>query len=504
MDESKKRYFIRVSILVFADALSISLAYLIALSARFDFYWENIPEMYLKSIVRFLPASIVISIIVYYFLKLYHSIWRYASEREIYRIIIAYVIIGAALLLVNHIQFFNIPNSCLFYGHVMSLVFCVGIRFAYRLMRNLMLSTQNRGQEKERVLLVGAGFSAVELLKNDRFTRRYRVVSVVDDNPSTWGRFLEGVKIEGGRDKIQELVEKHNINTIVFAIPSAAREVKGQILSICKETGCKLQTVPGINAEEASKLTNINIGDMVGHDLIPVNEERINDMVRGKTILITGAGGSVGTGIAERVAAGSPSELILLDLNRNALYETKRRLNKNHPQTHVTCLLADCSDIESMKNLTADMVFHAAAIAATGDQNDAVIRENNEAAIKGTMAVNSPKKILLTGVDEEVKEKDAVVIRMGYILDTNPDPIRLFRNQVEEGGPVTVPDANMVRNYITVKEAAAYVLDAASRTGNGDIITIEQGTPVMVNELARDLIKLSGYSLQDIPIVYGN
>ena len=347
MDESKKRYFIRVSILVFADALSISLAYLIALSARFDFYWENIPEMYLKSIVRFLPASIVISIIVYYFLKLYHSIWRYASEREIYRIIIAYVIIGAALLLVNHIQFFNIPNSCLFYGHVMSLVFCVGIRFAYRLMRNLMLSTQNRGQEKERVLLVGAGFSAVELLKNDRFTRRYRVVSVVDDNPSTWGRFLEGVKIEGGRDKIQELVEKHNINTIVFAIPSAAREVKGQILSICKETGCKLQTVPGINAEEASKLTNINIGDMVGHDLIPVNEERINDMVRGKTILITGAGGSVGTGIAERVAAGSPSELILLDLNRNALYETKRRLNKNHPQTHVTCLLADCSDILS-------------------------------------------------------------------------------------------------------------------------------------------------------------
>ena len=202
MDESKKRYFIRVSILVFADALSISLAYLIALSARFDFYWENIPEMYLKSIVRFLPASIVISIIVYYFLKLYHSIWRYASEREIYRIIIAYVIIGAALLLVNHIQFFNIPNSCLFYGHVMSLVFCVGIRFAYRLMRNLMLSTQNRGQEKERVLLVGAGFSAVELLKNDRFTRRYRVVSVVDDNPSTWGRFLEGVKIEGGRQHI--------------------------------------------------------------------------------------------------------------------------------------------------------------------------------------------------------------------------------------------------------------------------------------------------------------
>ena len=541
MEQRDNKYFIRFIILIAADILSIFASYFIALWARFEFVFENVPDVYTASLVRFILAALAVYIVVYLAMHLYHSIWRYASVSEAYRIAVAYIIIGVVLLLLNLIPALNIPRSCLFFGYVLSAFCCLAIRFGYRLLRNLMISSATAGQDRDRVLLIGAGFAGCEILKNAHFNRNNRVCAVVDDNPTTWGKYLEGVRIAGGRDKIPELVDKHHINTIVFAIPSASKATKQEIIGICKETGCRLKTVPALERftegeERTPKLRDIDLEDFLGMDADFTNHEDLYQAFHEKTILITGAGGSIGTELLRQIATTGPKKLILFDINENDTYLCAQRLTRKYPELETLCAIGSVADERRVKEVMGqyfpDIVFHCAAYKQIPlmEANREEVRRNNEGGTRivaqAAAEAGAEKFIYLSAhkaakpdnlmyqtkregelamqeVAESAPKTMFVTIRFGNVIGTSGSVTRLFREQIQEGGPITVTHPEIIRRFTSLTETVSLILQAAAMADHNTTYLLAAGDALKVDDLARNMIQLAGLKPEiDIPIVY--
>lgn len=543
-DKGKRQYLERLFLIVLADAFSIAVSYLVATWIRFDFSVSRVPQEIINDVLRFIPCAICISFIIYYLLKLYHSIWRFASISEVAHIILAYILLAFVLVGVNMFPPFHIPRSILLMAYIISLFFCVFIRFGYRLIRYALHDDRFTVSEAgvDNVLLIGAGQAAREILKEQQLSGRrdFVVKTIVDDSPLKQGRYLEGHRVEGRREDIPELVKKYDIDRIIFSIPTAKAKDKAEILNICKETGCKVQTVPGIsqivNGEVSiAKVRDVEITDLLGRDEIHINLDEIFEAIKGKVIMVTGGGGSIGSELCRQIAAAKPKQLIIFDIYENNAYAIEQELKRKYPNLDLVTLIGSVrneSRIESViREYRPDVIYHAAAhkhVPLMEVSPNEAVKNNVMGTYKTAKAAaeNGVKRFLLISTDKAVNPTSLMgatkricemiiqmmsrkypstvfmAVRFGNVLGSNGSVIPLFKKQIAEGGPVTVTDANIIRYFMTIPEAVSLVLEASHYAKGGEIFVLDMGKPVKILDLAKNMIKLSGFTPDEngIPI----
>ena len=547
-DENKstfrRRYIEKLFLIVLADAFTIAVSYFMALWIRFDFSIAKTPIQEIDRVIAFIPFAIGITFVVYYFFRLYHSIWRFASISEVAHIILAYAVLAVLLPAFEMLSPFKIPRSVLLMAYIISLFFCVMIRFGYRLVRYIVNDDRFVQEDVgvDNVLLVGAGQAAREILKEQQLSnkREFVVKTIVDDSPLKQGRYLEGHKVEGTRNDIPELVKKYDIDRIIFSIPTAKPKEKADILNICKETGCKVQTVPGISQLVSGEVTiakirDVEINDLLGRDEIHINLDEIFAAIKGKVIMVTGGGGSIGSELCRQIAAAKPKQLIIFDIYENNAYAIEQELKRKYPSLDLVALIGSVRNearIESViKEYHPDVIYHAAAhkhVPLMEKSPNEAIKNNVMGTYKTAKAAaeNGVKRFLLISTDKAVNptslmgaskricemiiqmmsrkhpETVFMAVRFGNVLGSNGSVIPLFKKQIAEGGPVTVTDENIIRYFMTIPEAVSLVLEASHYAKGGEIFVLDMGKPVRILDLAKNMIKLSGFTPDEngIPI----
>ena len=530
-------------VLLFFDVISIMASYMAALLLRFDLIFSNIPRGYLTGYIWSMPYWVIISIVVFYGMRLYHSIWMFAGIDEAKRIVQSYMILlvfyGVGILAMD----LRMPRSYFLVGYVFSIMCTVGLRFGYRLLRSYLRSTRSSVEAAtDRVMIIGAGQAGKTLIlemKNSQHIKT-KVCCVIDDNPNKKGRLLEGVPIVGNRYDIEEMVQEYGITRIVYAIPAASADDRKAILNICKQTGCKMQTVPGIyqllNEEvSVSRLRDVEITDLLGRAQVKVNNSEILQTLSDKVILVTGGGGSIGSELCRQIAASSPKMLIIFDIYENNAYTIQQELKRLYPDMKLITLIGSVRNTRRIDTVIEtyrpDIVFHAAAhkhVPLMEDSPNEAIKNNVEGTYKTALAAakHGVKKFVLISTDKAVNptnimgaskrlcemiiqmmdrhsDTDFVAVRFGNVLGSNGSVIPLFKKQIAEGGPVTVTDKRMIRYFMTIPEAVSLILQASYYAHGGEIFVLDMGEPVKIDDMARNLIRLSGYVPdEDIKIVY--
>ena len=531
-------------IILIADILAVILAYGLALWLRFDMRYSNIPGEYLRGFMYYVILASVITIASYSVAKSYRSVWTYAGISEVLRTFVASIVAAAITGIAFSISVTRMPISFYLVGWGLMFGFTAAIRLMYRLLRRAIARNESsKGvQTQQNIMIIGAGASGLMLLKEYR-TSYYltdKVKIFIDDNPEKWHKCLDGVRIEGGRDLILDCVEKYQIDKIVLAMPSADRKEIKAILEICNQTNCQVQTVPGIyqlvNGEvNVSKLRNVEIEDLLGRDPIKVNLDEILGYVKGKTVLVTGGGGSIGSEICTQLADHQVGHLIIFDIYENNAYEIQQKLKWDHPELNLTVLIGSVRNTHRinsvMKKYHPDIVFHAAAhkhVPLMEDSPNEAIKNNVFGTYKTASAAgrNHVKKFVLISTDKAVNPTnimgaskrmcemivqtlnhfyatDFVAVRFGNVLGSNGSVIPLFKKQIAAGGPVTVTHPDIIRYFMTIPEAVSLVLQAGAYAKGGEIFVLDMGEPVKIADLAKNLIRLSGYKLgEDIEIKY--
>lgn len=530
--------------IVIADILAVIIAYGLALLLRFDMRYSKIPELYIEGYLYYIVLASVLLVCCYVIAKLYRSVWSYAGINEILKTCVASIVACVLTGVVFSIAIMRMPISFYLIGWILVFGFTASIRMMYRLLRRMRIKADNSkgNTERQNIMIIGAGAAGLVLLREYRnsYYLTDKVKIFIDDNAQKWNKYLDGVLIEGGRDKILESVEKYRINKIILAMPSADRKDIRDILEICKETDCQIQTVPGVyqlvNGEvNVSKLRNVEIEDLLGRDPIEVNLDEILGYIKGKTVLVTGGGGSIGSEICTQLAEHEVGHLIIFDIYENNAYDIQQKLRWNHPELNLTVLIGSVRNTHRinsvMKKYKPDVVFHAAAhkhVPLMEDSPNEAIKNNVFGTYKTASAAgrNHVKKFVLISTDKAVNptnimgaskrmcemivqtlnhfyETDFVAVRFGNILGSNGSVIPLFKKQIAAGGPVTVTHPDIIRYFMTIPEAVSLVLQAGAYAKGGEIFVLDMGEPVKIADLAKNLIRLSGYKLgEDIEIEY--
>lgn len=531
-------------LIVIADILAVIIAYGLVLLLRFDMRYSKIPELYIEGYLYYIVLASVLLVCCYVIAKLYRSVWSYAGINEILKTCVASIVACVLTGVVFSIAIMRMPISFYLIGWILVFGFTASIRMMYRLLRRMRIKADNSkgNTERQNIMIIGAGAAGLVLLREYRnsYYLTDKVKIFIDDNVQKWNKYLDGVLIEGGRDKILESVEKYRINKIILAMPSADRKDIRDILEICKETDCQIQTVPGVyqlvNGEvNVSKLRNVEIEDLLGRDPIEVNLDEILGYIKGKTVLVTGGGGSIGSEICTQLAEHEVGHLIIFDIYENNAYDIQQKLRWNHPELNLTVLIGSVRNTHRinsvMKKYKPDVVFHAAAhkhVPLMEDSPNEAIKNNVFGTYKTASAAgrNHVKKFVLISTDKAVNptnimgaskrmcemivqtlnhfyETDFVAVRFGNVLGSNGSVIPLFKKQIAAGGPVTVTHPDIIRYFMTIPEAVSLVLQAGAYAKGGEIFVLDMGEPVKIADLAKNLIRLSGYKLgEDIEIEY--
>lgn len=543
---TSRLWIYKMMLLVFTDIMIVLVSYFMALMLRFDFVFSSIPQEYLICYMWSMPFWVISTVVVFYLCKLYHSIWRLASVAELQMSLTAYMILAIVYSIGMLFMHMKMPRSYYFIGFVLSFCMTTGIRFSYRLLRFYANSCADFGDNKkhDRVMIIGAGSAGQALIKEMINSNKIhtQVVCIIDDNPDKNGRVLEGIPIVGNRYTIPEMVRKYEVNRIIYAIPTVHGEDRKEILNICKDTGCRLQTVPGVyqlvNGEvSVSKLRNVEITDLLGRAQVQVNMDEIFFSIKGKTLLVTGGGGSIGSELCRQIAAAGPKQLIIFDMYENNAYEIQQELKRKYgSKLNLTVLIGSVRNTNRVRDIMQtyrpDAVFHAAAhkhVPLMEDNPNEAIKNNVMGTYKTAVAAARAgvKKFVLISTDKAVNptnimgaskrlcemvvqmmnrqcpNTDFVAVRFGNVLGSNGSVIPLFKKQIEAGGPVTVTDKNIIRYFMTIPEAVSLVLQAAHYAKGGEIFILDMGEPVRIDDMARNLIRLSGYTPDvDIKIEY--
>ncbi|MGL5259877.1 MAG: polysaccharide biosynthesis protein, partial [Lachnospiraceae bacterium] len=528
----------RRTCLIVYDIASILLASFFAIAMRYEFEYDMIPDYFLQTIIRFLPFNIILTLFVFYGFKLYHSLWAFAGESELQNLIIACFLssaINGVGLNVVRVGGKAVPDSY-YFMYAFSLISLIFVsRFSYRFLRSRKHKMQNK-KNTTTVMIIGAGEAGNAIIK-EIVASNYSTMSIgciIDDDSSKWGSFIQGIKVIGGRNKILESVDLYGIDEIIIAIPSASRFQIRELLEVCKETECKLRSLPGIyqlvNGEvNVSKLRDVEVEDLLGRDSIKVDLDSILEYVSGKIVMVTGGGGSIGSELCRQIASHKPKQLIIVDIYENNAYDIQQELVAKYPELYLTVLIASVRNTNRMNRIfeeyKPEIVYHAAAhkhVPLMETSPNEAIKNNVFGTWKTASAAaqNGTKKFVMISTDKAVNptnimgaskricemiiqtfnkhyETEFVAVRFGNVLGSNGSVIPLFKKQIAAGGPVTVTHPDIIRYFMTIPEAVSLVLQAGAYAKGGEIFVLDMGEPVRIYDLAKNLIRLSGYKLEE-------
>ena len=534
----------RILVVALLDVLCIAVSFFMGLWIRYEFSLLAIPPEYKEIYYKMVLPWIALSLTVFTLFGLYRSIWSFVSIDELYRIVLAYLCLSVLCGIVSVLLPVKMPISFYVLGMLFSFCSTVGLRFSYRLLRYATGGIHNRRstQTGKNVMIIGAGEAGRALLREilNRDKLDYKVVCLIDDNPSKKGRLLEGVPIVGDRDQIPEAVKKYKVNKIIYAIPTSSGQTKKEILDICSETGCEIQVVPGIyqlvNGDvSVATLRDVEVQDLLGRDPVTVDWHEIGKYITDKRVMVTGGGGSIGSELCRQIAKNNPEELVIFDIYENNAYDIQMELMRKYPYLKLTVLIGSVRNTARVESVIdryrPQLVFHAAAhkhVPLMEESPHEAIKNNVMGTFKMAKAAAKfgVKKFVLISTDKAVNptnimgaskrlcemvvqmmgrksDTDFSIVRFGNVLGSNGSVIPLFKKQIENGGPVTVTHPEITRFFMTIPEAVSLVLQSGCYSKGGEIFVLDMGQPVKIADMAKNLIRLSGYEPDvDIKIEY--
>ncbi len=555
------------------DAFAICAAYFIALWLRFDGAYTSIPAIFLGAYERFIFPYAFFCVLLFIPLKMYNSMWRFASYVELMRTLLASLLTSVIHAIAIQTLFIRMPISYYFFGAAFQVAALLFARFGFRLLR-IWREQRNKNTNSSRVMLIGAGSAGQMLLRDILQAEEVadKVVCIIDDNPNKWNRTLDGIPIVGGRDHILKSVKEYGVQKIYMAIPSASVQNKRDILNICNETGCELKQLPGLyqfvlGQVSVSAMKNVSVEDLLGREPIHADMQKVFEFINGKTVMVTGGGGSIGSELCRQIAAHAPKMLIIFDNYENNAYEIQLELRQKYPSLPLQVLIGSVQDSRRIfrvcKRFRPEIVYHAAAhkhvplmedspceaiknnaigtyktaYAAMANGCERFVLISSDKAVNPTNIMGASKRLcemIIQTFDEKIKagkaseipqlfshegienaDKDGtgkvfrdiktefVAVRFGNVLGSNGSVIPIFKRQIEQGGPVTVTHPDIVRYFMTIPEAVSLVMLAGTYAHGGEIFVLDMGSPVKIDSLARNLIRLAGFRPDvDIRIEY--
>jgi len=535
--------FSRIALLLFADIICINFAYILSFLLRFEFTISDIFLGYFEVYADNIALITLAKLVVFWFFGLYRSLWKYAGTEELVKIVFAATAAAAASIVYLEFTQQYFPRSIYIYSYVLDIVLIGGVRFGYRILRDLrkpgavinFVRLLSRGYEKaeiSKVMVVGAGDAGAAIIKDikQHADLGKKVVVAVDDDPNKLNQTIVGVKIAGKHTAIKQLARKYGVDEIIIAIPSANKKAIQEIVNECNKTRCKMKILPGISdlineKVSISKLRDVDIEDLLGREPVQVNLKEISGYLEGRIVLVTGGGGSIGSELCRQIARFRPRKLIALDIYENSVFELSNEIKSTYPNLEFEVVITSVRSRQRMREVfikyKPHVVFHAAAHKHVPlmewNPKDAVLNNilgtknmvdlADEYAVENFVMISTDKAVNPTNVMGATKrvaemilqEKSArsrtsfSAVRFGNVLGSNGSVIPLFRKQIERGGPVTVTHEDITRYFMTIPEAVQLVIQAGAMASGGEIFILDMGEPVRIMDLAENVIRLSGY-----------
>lgn len=518
--------------LVLFDIIAIQLAAFLAILTRFEFRIHTIEPLFIDTLVHYAVLNTFCSICIFAAYRMYSTLWSFASIMDFFNVVKAVLISSVFQFIGIHMLAWPIPRSfiVLYIGWLG--IAAVFPRMMIRILRGgRRIPLQTIGKQAIPVMLIGAGEAGSIILqefKNSKFVEK-EIVCVIDDDPKKWGTFIHGVPVVGGRRKITQSVVRFGIQEIVLAIPTLKPHERKNIINICQQTGCKMSTLPGIyqliNCDvKVSMLRDVQIEDLLGREAVRTDLESIMSYVKDQKVMVTGGGGSIGSELCRQIADDQPKQLIIIDNYENAAYELQMELGRKHPELDVIVLIVSVQNRRKIREIfeqyKPDLVFHAAAHKHVplmeyspceaiknnvfGTMN--VASEANRSGVKRMVLISTDKAVRSTnimGASKRICEMviqtynqrsktEYVAVRFGNVLGSNGSVVPLFKQQIREGGLVTVTHPDIIRYFMTIPEAVSLVLQAGAYAQGGEIFILDMGEPVKILDLAENMIRLSG------------
>ena len=538
---SDYKLLLRRVFLICCDIAAILAASAFALLLRFELNYSLIDAKYIEIAWKYFPINIVTTVIIFYFFRLYHSLWAFAGVTEMQNVVAACVLTSFLQMAGMQILGMYPPRSYYFLYGMIFMLLIIASRFMYRFLR-MKRRKKRLAEEGIHTMIIGAGEAGNMIIKEIMTSEHLnlKVSCVIDDDPEKVGRYIHGVKVVGDRTKILQYAESMAVDQIIIAMPAVKKSRIKEIIDICKETGCELKILPGMyqfmtGEVSVSKLRKVEIEDLLGRDPVNVDMEQIMGYVKDKVVLVTGGGGSIGSELCRQIAAHSPRQLIIVDIYENNAYDIQQELVSKYPELNLVVLIASVRNSARMNAIFEmyhpNLVYHAAAHKHVplmeGSPNEA-IKNNVFGTWKTVVAADRYKveKFVLISTDKAVNptnimgaskrmcemivqtynrhsDTEFVAVRFGNVLGSNGSVIPLFKKQIEMGGPVKVTHPDIIRYFMTIPEAVSLVLEAGARAHGGEIFVLDMGEPVKILDLARNLIRLSGLTPdEDIKIEF--
>ena len=531
----------RVMTLVLLDIIMVNIVVLGAMWVRLEFSFRLLEESgFVEGYLKVAPVYTVVCLVIFTFFRLYRSLWEYASIDELRYIILAAVAAAAGGCVISNLMGVYLPRSLPVLNGVFLFLGLTSERYAYRVARRW----RNRLSESRLrpTMLIGAGAGGAMALQELHTSShsQNRVVCIIDDDPAKKGSLLKGVEVIGGREEILRAVERFGVTDIILAIPTASQKDKRDIIDICQKTSCRLQTLPSLyqlasGQVSVKQIRDVKVEDLLGRDRVQVNLGEIGAYIQGKTVLVTGGGGSIGSELCRQVARQQPKQLIIFDIYENNAYAIQQELKYRYPELDLVVLIGSVRDKERVEQVfdfyRPEIVCHAAAhkhVPLMEDSPNEAVKNNvfgtlnvakmadiygvesfvlisSDKAVNPTNVMGASKRIceMIVQVLSQHSRTRFVAVRFGNVLGSNGSVIPLFRSQIERGGPVTVTHRDIVRYFMTISEAVSLVLQACVYAKGGEVFVLDMGEPVRIDDLARKMIRLSGFEPDvDIPIVY--